>query len=106
MVRDLRRRDDWLNPPAKDFCLLTGAHSPLAEIRYRADDLDPRTGKTLKKRRIRPVGLYRPDERDFILFGGAEEAPNGEYIPENGFERAKRLWADFQQGKGAIYDFD
>ena len=41
MVRDLRGREDWLNPPSKDFCLLTGAHSPLAEIRYRADDLDP-----------------------------------------------------------------
>ena len=98
--------DDWTRR-RKLFRVLTGPHAPLAEMKFHADDVDVR-GKTIRKRRIRPIGLYRPgpEHRDYILFGGAEEDGNGRYIPDDGFDRALRLWRDFSQGIGDCDDLD
>jgi hypothetical protein len=95
----LEMRESWTEPPNKLFEVLTKDHAPLCEIRFRADDID-RRGKVTRKRRIRIIGLLRDD--DFIIFGAAEEAGHGRYIPEDAFDRALRRWRDWQDGKGRI----
>jgi hypothetical protein len=95
----LETREDWREPKTKLFDVLTKDHAPLSEIRFRADDIN-RRGKVTKKRRIRVIGLLGDD--DFIIFGAAEEAGNGRYIPEDAFDRALRRWRDWQDGKGRV----
>jgi hypothetical protein len=96
---------DWLEPETDWFKVFTGPDTPLSEIRYRAYDRD-RGGKAVRTRRIRPIGLYRPHVREFILFAGAEEAGRGKYTPADALTKAKRRYSDFMDDKGMLYDLD
>lgn len=103
-VHMLRAVNDWLIPPIKEFACFERHHLPLSEMRFRADDLDLR-GRSMRGRRIRPVGLYRPEPeyRDFILFGAAEKMSRGAvYIPEDALEKALKHYEAFRQGKGRL----
>jgi hypothetical protein len=102
---ELRYKDNWLNPEIKEFRLFDGPHMPLGEIRFRADDEDNH-GRTVTKRRIRPIGFLRPVNRDFVLCVGCEETRNGKYIPAGAPDRALRLYRDFEAGKGQLYELD
>lgn len=99
----LRTVEDWTDG-RKEFKRLTERHRPLSEIRFRADLVDDR-GRVTRKRKYRPVGLFRPDDehRDFILFGGASKDMGGLiYEPATAFDDALTDYRTFMTGKGVL----
>ena len=52
-------------------------------------------------RHIRPVGIWHPQERLFILLGGCEKSGRI-YIPANTFDEALKYKARLDAGRGAI----
>ena len=102
VVRILRETDDWLEPKFKKFAILQRDGAPLGEIRFRADDSTPK-GKTIKKRKFRPLGLLRTDRRDFIFFGAAEKEMRGLiYTPPDAVAAAVRRYQNFVNGQGVL----
>lgn len=99
----LSRAEDWTDG-RKEFKHLTERHRPLSEIRFRADLVDDR-GRVTKKRKYRPIGLFRPDDhhRDFILFGGASKDLGGLiYEPSTAFDDALTDYRRFMENKGVL----
>ncbi len=62
-------------------------------------------GTVGKKRRFRPVGVQLVESREFVLFGGAEKTGRI-YAPPDAFDRALKLWRDFQNGLGELHDHE
>jgi hypothetical protein len=94
----LAATEDWTHRRVKSFKILTGAHSGLCELRFTVEP-QPR-----KKRRFRPLGVWRKDSRDFILLGGSEKSGRI-LIPPNAFDLALLYKAEFEAGKGKIYEY-
>ena len=69
----LRAVDDWADPDVKEFKELTREHRGLGEIRFDIPAVDPNT-KNPFKRGFRPVGIWRPDRREFIFLLGCEKS--------------------------------
>jgi hypothetical protein len=70
----------------------------LCEIRFTVEQ------DRKKKRRFRPLGIWRKDSRDFILLGAFEKSGRM-LIPANAFDLALRAKAEFEEGKGRIYEY-
>jgi hypothetical protein len=103
--RALRVTDDWRSD--KDmFRELTRAHSPLSEICFRADNMDPRTGRTLKKRRIRVFGMQDVDGRRFAAYGAGEEVRIGHYLPLDAADDALRFYRIHLERRGDLYEIE
>jgi hypothetical protein len=106
LARDaLVHSDDWVRPRDQHFKELTDDHAPLGEVRFWTHDFD-RSGRPLARYRWRVVGLLRPAERDFVMFGGAEERRNRTYDPPDAFDRAWRYYLDFKRGNGHVEDYE
>jgi len=101
-VNILRATDDWTASEVKEFKLLSAAHAGLAEIVF---DVEVRKAgaRKVSKRKFRPVGVFRPEEREFIFLLGCEKSGRI-YIPSDAFEKALKLKAAFEKGLGAIDD--
>lgn len=82
-IKQLEVTDDWLWPQNKklqrQFKILDGKHVGLTELRFWPDD-----GRT-----FRVPGIYRPTEREFVMFGGCEKRLRGIiHIPPDCFDVA------------------
>jgi hypothetical protein len=94
----LQGTDNWTEPEISTFKELTEKHVGLSEIRFSI-----KAGRWSPQRRFRPVGLYRPQQRDFIFILGCEKKMGGLiYIPLNAFDSALKYKADFENGKGEL----
>ncbi len=101
-LRILAATEDWNDSSVKEFKVLTRKHVGLCEIRFKTDARHP-NGEPYK-RRFRPVGVWRPDSRDFVLLLGCEKWGMN-YIPPNAFDLALDYKTQyFEQGRGAIYE--
>lgn len=91
---------DWEDPKVKEFKLLQNRHAGLAELRFDIDVRPPRAPKSYK-RRFRPVGIWRPEQRQFILLLGCEKT-RLTYTPAGAFDTALKYKRQFEQGRGWI----
>lgn len=89
----LKASADWLKPRRKTFEPLTKKQKGLHEIRF-----FPYESDFIK---FRAVGIYRPNERQFILLGGCTKRL-GLYSPRGAFETAKQNHEAFEAGIGTI----
>jgi hypothetical protein len=97
---DLSQQPEW--DGLDEYKALTRDGAPLGELRFRADDCDAR-GRTIKKRRFRPLGLLRPEHHDFIFFGAAEKELRGlVYTPADAMTQAVKRYRAFIDGRGAL----
>lgn len=94
----LRAVDDWLDQRVKEFDLLKRHHAGLGELRFSVMARHPATGKSFK-RRFRPVGVWRQEERDFIILLGCEKTGGNCH---SSFDLALQYKALFEQGRGTI----
>ncbi len=92
----LAATEDWTHKRVRSFEVLTGRHVGLCEIRFTVE-------LERKKRRFRPVGIWQKDSRNFILLGGCEKSGRSS-IPSNAFDLALKHKAEFEAGKGRIYE--
>lgn len=97
----LRGINDWLAPEVKEFKLLDAPHEGLGEIRFDVEERGER-GR-MRKRRFRPAGLYRPEQREFVLLVGCEKGGRN-YWPPKPFDQALKYKALFEQGRGVTGD--
>ena len=94
-LRTLEETRDWTKPRFEMFKVLTGKHVGLCEIRFSVEE------NKKPKRRFRPVGIWRPDSRDFILLIGCEKKMRGGiYIPVSAFDLAMNYKAQYEQRRG------
>lgn len=99
-LRLLSNQREWKG--RREFKVLDGPHSGLSELRFNLDVYNPTTRRQ-SKRRFRPVGLWRPEVREFILFLGCEKSGRMS-IPPNAFDLALKYLAEFNAGKGTIHE--
>lgn len=93
----LRATHDWSRK--KRVKKLTGRHRGLTEIIVNLS-----VGRGVR-RRLRPVGIWRPEHGDFILLMGCEKKMRGSvYIPSGAFDTAMDYKAAFEAGKGSLRD--
>jgi hypothetical protein len=96
-IHQLRVTDDWLEPKRKSskrqFSPLVNEHAGLGELRFWPDD----------GRKFRVPGIYRPNEREFIMFAGCEKRFGGLIqIPNDAFDVALKLKKEFEAGHGGV----
>jgi hypothetical protein len=103
--RALRENDDWSTDTGM-FREFTKGHVPLSEICFRADVLDPRTGRTLKKRRIRVFGIRDVHARRLVVYGAGEEVRGGRYLPADAADDALRLYRIHLDCRGDLYEIE
>jgi hypothetical protein len=89
----LAEKPDWSK--TKMVKELTREHTGLTELVINIKRQRP-------FRHIRPVGIWRPEERLFIFLTGCEKY-NRVYIPENAFNEALKYKAHFEAGRGTIH---
>ncbi len=90
--------ENWDDPELENFKVFTRkpGHLGLAQVQFEIIQ-----GK--KKRQFRVLGLWRQEQREFILLVGFEKngrSPN----PPNAFEVAQDLRMQIEDGRGLIYD--
>lgn len=90
----LAATEDWTVKKFDGFKILTERHVGLGEIRF---DLM----LNRKKRKFRPVGIWPPSGRDFMILLGCEKSGRI-YTPLNAFDLALEYKAQFEQGRGTI----
>ena len=95
----LRATKDWSRK--KRVKVLSGKHQGLTELII---NIEVKRGV---RRRLRPVGIWRPEHGDFILLMGCEKKMRGSvYIPAGAFDTAMDYRAAFNAGKGTLCDHD
>lgn len=92
-----RVTDDWINPnpksARKQFKTLDREHLGLAELRFGCED----------GRDFRVAGLYRPDQREFVLFTGLAKKWRGLIQePPDAFDVAMKYKKQFEVGIGEL----
>ena len=92
LVKTLSVTEDWYEAKKKDrqYKELERDRIGLAQLMLK-----------VKRKNLRPIGLLRRQEREFIFLGGCEKHPFWT-IPPKAFDAALRLKAQFEQGRGAI----
>ncbi len=93
----LRAVEDWLNPERVEFANLKREHVGLSEVRFW---FKPRF--LAKHRKFRVAGLYRPDEREFVLLVGCEKRLRSLYIPRDPFDLAMTYKQHLEVGEGGL----
>lgn len=101
----LAQTDDWTEPEIAEFKLLTGRHaSPgLGEIRFYVDAVTPGARRP-RRRRFRPIGVLRPEQREFVLILGCEKFRMNT-VPAGAFDEALRYKTEFDEGRGWTRDY-
>lgn len=96
----LQNTTDWLGRQTKGrrFKVLTERHIGLSELII---DIPVQVGKMRFKRHIRPAGIWRPENHDFIFLIGCEKSGKV-YNPENAFDVALKYKAEFEEGRGIL----
>ena len=103
-VIGLLRNLDSLTDDERRFKVLTGDDVGLSEIRFSVEAPHPTERKKRKKLRVRPLGIYRPEQREFLMLTGAIEWGKG-YLPKGVFAEAHRLMRAFGSGRGGSREF-
>lgn len=100
----LGETEDWLNPEIEAFKELTKKHAGLGlgELRFSVDVRPPRAAKA-KRRRFRPIGIFRPARREFIFILACEKFRMNT-IPPKAFDEAARYKSEFNQTRGDIHE--
>jgi hypothetical protein len=94
----LANTKDWDDPDLYEFKnFVTGEFVGLAELRFSIKE------KHTVKRRFRPLGIWRPQDREFILILVCEKSGRMK-IPPNAFELAMEYKRQFDQGRGMLYE--
>jgi hypothetical protein len=91
LVLVLSETEDWDEPKRKKrkYKELDKQHKGLSELILKVD------GKNL-----RPIGLLRKEQRQFVFLGGCEKHTFWT-VPPGAFDKALRLKEKLDQGKGA-----
>src|SRR5260370_37774164 len=94
--------DDWTDREGKEFRQFTEEEVGLSAIRI-SILAEPKRRKFIPhKRRIRVLGLYRPELSEFIFLGGFEKTYGGLIkIPANALERAMKRKQQVEDGEGS-----
>lgn len=98
----LKGADVWIG--RDEFKELTGEHAGLCEIRFNVQFPKPGSPSGQVKRRFRPLGIWRPREREFILLVGYEKSGRL-WLPPNAFTLALKYKREFELGMGELHDF-
>jgi len=94
LVAMLSETEDWDEPKKskRKYKELTRAHAGLCELLLKVN-----------RTNLRPLGVLRREQRQFIFLGGCEK--HGFWtIPLGAFSRALRLKEQFEQGKGGTHE--
>ncbi len=100
-IRTLEGSEDWSE--MEEFKYFdTGPFAGLGELRF---NLEPtKANKLSTKRHFRIPGIWKPEEKIFILLGGCEKSGRIK-IPQDTFEQAMKMKNDFElYGRGKIDD--
>jgi hypothetical protein len=100
-ITTLEGSEDWTEMQGFKY-FETGPFAGLSELRFHVWERHPGT-KRLAKRRFRIPGIWRSEEKLFILLGGCEKSGRIK-IPQDAFEQAMKRKIDFEHGKGKIDD--
>ncbi len=95
LLKTLIEREDWesVKPSKRQHRVLTGDHAGMCELKFKVEGI----GK------FRPLGLWRPIQRDFIFFGACRKRMKPfSTIPPDAFDDAYKLMRRFEDGKGDI----
>jgi hypothetical protein len=89
LVVVLSETEDWDEPKRKKYKELKGRHKGLCELILKVE------GENL-----RPLGVLRRQQRQFVFLGGCEK--HGLWtVPPEAFDNALKLKEQLDQGKGA-----
>lgn len=93
LIKALSETEDWeaLEPSRRKHKVLTGKHAGMCELMFTVNG----------KGKFRPLGLWRPEQRDFILLGGCKKRRSST-IPPGAFDHAFDLMLKFNDGRGGI----
>jgi hypothetical protein len=104
-VLQLAAIDDWSDREGKEFREFTGKETGLSEIRFWVFGAFERRNHRPSRRRFRALGLYRPDQSEFILLCGYEKRSGGYVlIPPDALEYAMKQKLNYEDGKGTTRD--
>jgi hypothetical protein len=101
-VAVLRQTPDWLDPELELFKVLVGKHQGLSQIRINFGVRPPGTKKQTV-RRIRILGVYRPEAREFLMILGCEKFGMNT-TPPNAFDDALRYRNEWSLGRGWTHE--
>lgn len=93
---------DWQDPGVEEFKALSKKHAGLGEIRFYVDTMAVGARRP-HRRRFRPVGIWPPIDREFILLIGCEKSGRS-YIPHDAFDTALQHRDDLRAGKGTTIE--
>lgn len=101
-IRTLEGSDDWSQMEEFKYFDI-GPYAGLGELRFHILERSKVT-KRFVKRRFRIPGIWKPQEKIFILLGGCEKSGRIK-IPQDAFEQAMKMKNDFEiYGRGKIDD--
>lgn len=98
----LKGTDVWIG--TREFRELEGEHLGLAEVRFNVEFPKPGSPSGQVKRRFRPLGVWRPREREFVFLVGYEKSGRM-WLPSNAFKLAFRFKREFELGMGEVNDY-
>lgn len=98
----LKGTDVWVG--TKEFKELTREHLGLAELRFNVEFPKPGSPSGRVKRRFRPLGIWRPREREFVLLVGYEKSGRLR-LPPNVFVLAFKYKREFGLGMGELHEY-
>jgi len=94
----LSSNEDWIKIP--EFNPLRGKNAGLYEIL-----IDIRLPREKKKRHFRPIGIWRPDSRDFILLLACEKRGKNYDPPLDKALEYKADWEQHEKGEIREHNF-
>lgn len=89
LILALSETEDWDEPKKKKYKELERKHKGLCQLMLKVEG-----------RNLRPLGLLRREQRQFIFLGGCEKHPFWT-VPSAAFDKALKLKEQLDQGKGA-----
>jgi len=102
-ITTLKSEPDWDDPEVLEFKFFTEEpFAGLGELRFQIIERVAGSKKEIK-RRFRIPGIYRPNEREFIMLTGCEKSGRIK-IPQYAFEDAMAMKVAFEKGKGEVDD--
>jgi len=98
-LTDLVGVDDWEND-GDGFKALERSESGLGQISF---EIEIQEGKQRRKRQMRVVGVWPPEEtKKFVLIGGFEKAGRGTQVPLNALATAMKHLKQYKQKRGKV----
>jgi hypothetical protein len=92
-VKLLGETEDWETLEPRQHEVLSGNHAGMCELKFKVEGI----GK------FRPLGLWRPMQREFIFFGACRKQMKPfSTIPPDAFDDAHKLMRRFENGEGDI----